>query len=256
MSFVKEEDVYQEFVKHIQDYMFNNTTICKSIENKIRENYNIKKNKQTTANKETDINKNKIIPLENDSLFWCLYIIKNGLMNYSQLTNRNVVVEKQFKIEYVERLRKEKQLIKQYKFDSMSNIENKLANENSIDNKTFLTLCVLGNLNIFFILNKTYYELNMNDSNKFYVVTYLNDKKKYGFEEVTKDVLDSYRNLYYKLDNIDKPIKSQSSYTVQELIDICKKLGIETIDKDKSTEKNKEKSKSKKELYESIIKYF
>jgi len=255
MSFVKEEDVYQEFVKHIQDYMFNNTTICKSIENKIRENYNIKKNKQPTTSKEIESNKNKIIPLENDSLFWCLYIIKNGFMQYSQLTNKNIVIEKQLKIEYVERIRKEKYLVKQFKFDSISNIENKLVNENNIDNKTFLTLCVLGSLNIFLINNNTYYELNMNDSNKFYIVKFFKDKQKYGFEEVTKDVLDDYRKEYYKLDNVDKPVKSISSYTTKDLLDICKKLGIETIDIDKSTEK-KEKTKSKKELYESIIKYF
>ena len=176
-------------------------------------------------------------------------------MNYSQLTNKNIVLEKQLKIEYVERLRKEKQLIKQFKFDSIVNVENKLVNENSIDNKTFLTLCVLGSLNIFLIINKTYYELKMNDSNKFYVIQFFNDKKRYGFEEVTKEVLDNYKTLYYKLDNIDKPIKSLSSYSVPELIDICTKLGIETIDMNKSTD-NKEKTKSKKELYESIIKYF
>ena len=29
MAFVKDDDVYQELVKHIQDYAFNNTTICK-----------------------------------------------------------------------------------------------------------------------------------------------------------------------------------------------------------------------------------
>lgn len=261
MSFVKEDDVYQEFIKHIQDYMFNNTTICKTIENKIRENYNIKKTKVNVSdNKKTNCiqvntDNNIIIPNENDSLFWCLYIIKNGFMNYSQLTNINIVLEKQLKIEYVERLRKEKQLIKQFKFDSIVNVENKLVNENSIDNKTFLTLCVLGNLNIFLIINKTYYELKMNDSNKFYVIQFFNDKKRYGFEEVTKEVLDNYKTLYYKLDNIDKPIKSLSSYSVQELMDICKKLGIETIDTNKSTDK-KEKTKSKKELYESIIKYF
>ena len=55
MSFVKEDDVYQEFIKHIQDYMFNNTTICKTIENKIRENYNIKKNNvNVSQNKKTN----------------------------------------------------------------------------------------------------------------------------------------------------------------------------------------------------------
>ena len=249
MAFVKDDDVYQELVKHIQDYAFNNTTICKSIESRIRENYNEKKTK-ISQNKIEDLNKNFIFPCENDSLFWCLYIIKNGFINYSQLKNRNLIVEKKLKIEYVERLRKEKQLIKQFKFDTIVNIENRLANENIIDNKTFLTLCVLGNLNIFLIVNKTYYELNMNDSNIAYIVKYFENKKKYGFEETTKDILEQIKNDYYKVDNIDKPIKSFASYKTSDLLDICKKLGIETLDKDKN------KEKSKKDLYELIIKYF
>ncbi len=248
MSFVREDDLYQDFVKHIQDYMFNNTTICKSLENKIREDYKNKKIKEQN-NKMEQINKNFVFPYENDSLFWCLYIIKNGFMKYSQLMNRNIVLEKQLKIEYVERIRKEKQLIKQFKFDTLSNIENKLANENTIDIKTFLSLCVLGSLNIFFIKNNTYYELNMNDSNKFYIIKYFNDKKKYGFEEVITDVLDDYRNKYYKVDNIDKPIKTLSSYKTQDLIDICDKLQIDT-------KNSNMKTKSKQELYEAIIKCF
>ena len=174
MAFVKEDDLYQEFVKHVQDYMFNNTNICKCLENKIYEQFNDKKYKQNSEK----MDKNKevesfFIPKDNDSLFWCLYIIKNGLTNYSQLINRNLIIEKKFKIDYVERLRKEKQLIKQYKFDTMTNIENRLVNEVNIDINTFFTLCVLGNLNIFFIKNKTYYELNMNDSNRIYIIKFL-----------------------------------------------------------------------------------
>jgi hypothetical protein len=253
MAFVKEDDLYQNFVKHVQDYMFNNTTICKSIEHKIHDSYNNKKIKQQTEKNEVITNnKNLFIPNDNDSLFWCLYIIKNGLNNYSQLNNRNLIVEKKFKIEYVERLRKEKLLIKQYKFDTMTNIENKLVNDNTIDMNTFLTLCVLGNLNIFFIKNKTYFELNMNDSNKFYIVKFISEKNKYGFEETTKDILDDFRNKYYKIENISKPIKSLSSYKTQDLIDICNKLEIESIDNNSTNNK----TKSKKDLYESIIKYF
>jgi hypothetical protein len=127
MSFVKEDDLYQNFVKHVQDYMFNNTNICKSLECKLHEQYNNKKTKETLEKSDT-INSNLIIPNDNDSLFWCLYIIKNGLTHYSQLTNRNLIIEKKLKIEYVERLRKEKQLIKQYKFDTLTNIENSLSN--------------------------------------------------------------------------------------------------------------------------------
>ena len=58
------------------------------------------------------------------------------------------------------------------------------------------------------------------------------------------------RTNKYKLDKLDKPIKSESAYKVQHLIDMCSKLGIE---------KNNTKSgkvKTKKELYEAIIQYF
>ena len=251
MAFVKEDDLYQNFVKHVQDYMFNNTSMCKSLECKLHNQYNNKKIKQLSEKMEC---KNIFIPSDGDSLFWSLYIIKNGLANYTQLTNRNMIVEKKMKIEYVERLRKEKQLIKQYKFDTLTNIENMLANETRIDINTFLTLCVVGCLNIFFIKKNTYFELNMNDSNKIYIIKYISEKDKYGFEETNKDNLDDFRNKYYKVDNLSKPIKSMSAYKTQELVDICNKLGIDTnID---SSSNDNTKIKSKKDLYESIIKYF
>ena len=252
MAFVKEDDIYQNFVKHVQDYMFNNTNICKSLECRIHDQFNTKKTKQQVEKIENII-KNILIPSDSDSLFWCLYIIKNGLTNYSQLTNRNLIVEKKLKIEYVERLRKEKQLIKQYKFDTLTNIENSLANESRIDINTFLTLCVVGCLNVFYIKKNTFFELNMNDSNKIYIIKYVPEKDKYGFEETNKDNVSDFRDKFYKLDNISKPIKSMTSYKTEELIDICNKLGIETTI---TSENDNPKNKSKKDLYESIIKYF
>jgi len=252
MAFVKEDDIYQNFVKHVQDYMFNKTNICKSLECRLHDQYNTKKTKQQVEKIE-NINKNIFVPSDSDSLFWCLYIIKNGLSNYTQLTNRNLIVEKKLKIEYVERLRKEKQLIKQYKFDTLTNIENSLANETRIDINTFLTLCVVGCLNIFYIKKNTFFELNMNDSNKIYIIKYIPEKDKYGFEETNKENIGEFRDNFYKLDNISKPIKSMATYKTQELIDICIKLGIETT---LTSENNNPKNKSKKDLYESIIKYF
>ena len=252
MAFVKEDDIYQNFVKHVQDYMFNNTNICKSLECRLHDQFSNKKTKQQVEKIE-NINKNIFVPSESDSLFWCLYIIKNGLSTYTQLTNRNLIVEKKLKIEYVERLRKEKQLIKQYKFETLTNIENSLANENRIDINTFLSLCVVGCLNIFYIKKNSFFELNMNDSNKIYIIKYIPEKDKYGFEETNKDNVNDFRDKFYKLDNITKPIKSMASYKTQELIDICNKLGIETTI---NSENDNPKTKSKKDLYESIIKYF
>jgi len=143
-----------------------------------------------------------------------------------------------------------------------------LANEARIDINTFLTLCVVGCLNIFFIKKNTYFELNMNDSNKIYIIKYISEKDTYGFEETNKDNLDDFRNKYYKVDNLSKPIKSMSVYKTQDLVDICNKLGIETTVASANNNNNNNnkindeiisgnvKTKSKKDLYESIIKYF
>jgi len=54
----------------------------------------------------------------------------------------------------------------------------------------------------------------------------------------------------YKLDSLNKPIKSLSSYKVSELLNIANKLAIEIINKQTG------KNKTKNELYESIIQYF
>ena len=46
---------------------------------------------------------------------------------------------------------------------------------------------------------------------------------------VTIDKIDYYRNNFWKLENLDKPLKAVSSYKADELRDICKRLKIETI---------------------------
>jgi len=99
----------------------------------------------------------------------------------------------------------------------------------------------------------------MNDSNKFYIIKYISEKDKYGFEETNKDNLDDFRDKYYKVDNLAKPIKTMSAYKTQELVDICNKLGIETTSSSPSSSASSSsvnKTKSKKDLYEAIIKYF
>ena len=67
---------------------------------------------------------------------------------------------------------------------------------------------------------------------------------------IEKSKIELYRSTLFKLESVDKPIKSISSYKVSELVEFCNKLGIEIYDKDTN------KSKSKKELYESLIQYF
>jgi hypothetical protein len=245
----------------MKSYFFNDRNVNDRNVNKDSKNYmkNMDKDINKVQDKKIDIVKKNplFVPREKDSLFWCFYIIKNGHSSYESLYSKNDVLATQMKIEYIEKIRKEKQTVKTYKFDTLTNIESNLANDKLLNVKTLLTLCAIENINVLVVNNKTYYELLMNDNTEVHVIRCLENKNKgqyektYGFEICQKELVDSsIKPTLYRVDNIDKPIKAISAYKVDDLIEICNKLAIET------TQIMTGKTKTKKDLYESIIQYF
>jgi len=180
--------------------------------------------------------------------------MKNGDAAYETIYNKTHLLAKQYKIELVEHIRKNKTTVKTYKFDTITNIESNLANDEFMNTKTFLTLCAIENISVIYVRKQTYFELLMNDTDVIYIVHELKpDNKytsKYGFEMANPVTLATIRNTLYQVDRIDKPVKSLSTYKVKELTDICSKLSIEIVKKETG------KNKTKNELYESIIQYF
>jgi threonyl-tRNA synthetase len=65
-------------------------------------------------------------------------------------------------------------------------------------------------------------------------------------EEGSK-LLEKYRNDWYKIDVLNKPIKALSFYKLQELVDFCNKLNLDIINKETN------KPKKKQELYEAVL---
>jgi hypothetical protein len=272
----KPKELYNDVLNDLQDYILDDNLIQRAIKNNIANvSINIEKNsKNRQSNKEDKpiqsiqyeknmndksiVKDNKpsfFIPKEKDTLFWCFFIMKNHDNNkYETFYSKNEVITSQLKIEYIECCRKEKQLVKTYKFDSLTNIESNLVNDKILNIKTFLTLCAIENINVIVINNKTYYELLMNDTNNIYIVRSLENKnkgqyeKKYGFELVTKNYADEkLKPELYRVDNIDKPIKAISAYKSSDLVDICNKLGVDI---------EQRKLKLKKDLYEAILQFF
>lgn len=245
------ESQYNDVINKLQDYMLNENTIKLSLNNRINNHFENNTEKYNKTTRQT-INKEKtatFIPMQKDKLFWCFYIMKYGETNYEMLENINIVLEKKIKIDYVEKIRKEKQIVKSYKFATLTHLENQLVNEEKIDLNTFLTLCVLDNINVFYVYKKMYFELLMNDD-KIHIISRLDNYSKYGYEGIDQTKIELYRSTLFKVDNIEKPVKSISSYKVSELREFCSKLGIEIYIKDT------EKYKSKTDLYESLIQYF
>ncbi len=271
---INSNDEYNIVINRLQDYMLTNKnmvsyTKCNMInnfsnkkivyrctnENNIM-NTNVKNNMKTimknNKNNETDF----FFPTQKDSLFWCLYIITNGVSKYEEIPNFNVVVEKKEKIDYINILRQNKDLIKKHKISSLVNIESNLVNDNEINLKTFLVLCLVNKLHILYISKKTYFEFNPFeeekdniDNSNIWIIT--NENNKYGYYNCDDiNIINNYRTKLFKIENIDKPVKGFSSYRSADLLELCNKLGIESICNDKN------KKKTNKELYELLLNYF
>ena len=243
---------YNDVLNELQYYILNDENIQRSLSMKLTR----VKNEKSNEKKEVFVTKKSplFIPNQQDALFWCFYIMKNGDEKYETMNHKNSLLAKQLKIDLVSTIRKNKDIVKTYKFDTISNLESNLANDNNLNPKTFLSLCAIENINVIYISKKTYFELLMNDSNVIYIVHEISSQSKYynkyGFEMATEESLNNIRSSLFKINNIDKPIKAISSYKVEDLINICIKLAIEINNKDTC------KHKSKKDMYESIIQYF
>ena len=230
-----------KIVDELKKFILNEPCIKNTIKNKIS-----KTPKVYTPLVKQNNKLGVFIPPEMDSLFWCLYIMKYGEIHYEMLDNKSVVTEKKIKIEYVEKIRLNKVLLKTYKFNTFTELENNLTNDKTLSLSSLLSLCALDNLNILVIQNKTYFEFCMNDSGDTAVIQKFD--KKFGVKMVENKFISEITKDLIQIENIAKPLKAISAYKVSDLIHICNKLEIEV----KHTLSNK--TKTKKELYEDIYK--
>jgi hypothetical protein len=193
-------------------------------------------------------------PREEDNLFWCFYLMKNGHSAYELIEHRNIVYEMQLKIEYVEKLRKNKNNLKthSHKFDSLSHLEGVLSGSKRINLETFVTLCFLEQINIMIINKSTYYQLFDDSDSSAVVFMVCKDPKtkRYGYKLLNKEEMENYRTNYYHIENIIKPIKAISAYKVDDLVSICEKVSISVVNNVTG------KRKTKQDMYESLVQYF
>lgn len=196
-------------------------------------------------------------PKQKDSLFWCLYILKHGYFNYEmEINGQYFVVEKQEKFKYIDMLRKNKELLKIHKIKPFTELEDDLANKDKISVKTFFALCILENINVLLVDKRKMFEITCTDidnEHPVHVIHKNNKTMEHHIElNITDDKLQHYRDTYYKCDTLDSTIKAISSYKLNELIDLCKKLDID-ITKYVKTEGETKKKITKKSVYEILV---
>jgi len=245
-------------IDSLSPYMLNLKNLNKIIKNGVSYD-NIRKvsGKQTRPRTETNKDESSssssskgdtFFPDVHDSLFWSFYIMKNGQEVYESLGNINIVIERKIKIEYIERFRESKQVLKTYKTAPLTHLENVLLNEKQIDIKTLIALCVIEGISFMYIYKNTYFEMNIDadESTQIHSIVRMDMPTKYGYK-IIQDVK-SIRESFYKIDNMNKPLKSMSAYKLDELVVFCNKLGM--------GQDNDGKKANKKCLYEMLVQYF
>ncbi len=182
----------------------------------------------------------------NDQLFWCYYIIKYGVIKYESLLNNTFEEEQREKIQLIDVIRKNKELLKKYKW-KINMIEGELISKNNISIKTFLCICALNNFNISIVNETNLFSQLLDDSSENNII--LKDKDSYKLsilDRVEKNkLLEEYTKKYWVIDNIEKPLLNISSYKLIDLQNIAKKIKIPIYD-------DNEKRYRKNELYNMI----
>jgi len=241
-------DIIQLLVQEINKYSFTNKNILSIMTNipipKISKK-NKKKEKKITDTKKKKLPDDFFIPQETDNLFWCWYIYKFGLGEYTIKKKYHFTIEKENKINFVSKIRETK-FTKNIKIKK-NQIESNLTNDKILTIKSLETMLYVEKINFIYMNDKIYYEPIYEEefpSNKKCIIKYFKQHDKYCLFLENQNKLVDYKKNLFIVDSITKPIKNISKYKVAELRDICQKLNIPNIMKTPT------KYKTKKELYQ------
>ena len=207
-------------MNNIHDFMFTRNKFL-ALKRKSYENPLPKKEQEKTLQEKTT----KVSNVK-DKLFWCYYLLKYGSLEYEMIGKDH------FKFKMVECL---KIIESQEKKDK--DLESELMNEKKISLKSFLKLCEMSKINVCLVKNIMLSEHIFDSSRDTYIIN-INDFS------IKKDNID--QSKYWKIDNIEKPLRAYSNYKAQELRDIGKILNLDIM-------KGEKKFKTKKEIYTMIL---
>jgi len=234
----KSHKSYNHVVNNLRDYMM--TPMLYNKYNVVQDTRNNKSEPKTVPDK----SKSHLITIkEADQLFWYFFIAKYGYDEYKFLDTQKFKKEKDIKISNIEIMKKNNAILKQNKI-KISDYETDLLNSRKISISTLRGLTAYNELNIIYVKNKSYYYFNFSDTEPTIII--YNNGKSYSCDiSPTKESIEMVKYKYYYIENPDKPIKGISTYKVNELIDICKKLDI-------PTQLESGKTKGKKQLYDEL----
>jgi hypothetical protein len=133
--------------------------------------------------------------------------------------------EKEQKINFIERLRNHKDILKKNKFKK-TELEADLAYSSSISLTTFFAMCAIEGINIAVLKNHCLYTLISNESSNIELLQMKDNR--YGYlileKKEKQHKFNEFVTKYWRIDNLAKPLAGQSSYKLGQLQEIANKL--------------------------------
>ena len=231
-----------DFLESIQNYMLSPKNMM-NIANNQKHNFSkppvVEKKKANISNL---MRQKMFIPGKKDTLFWIFYILKNGFDKYNLIGSNEYVYEKEVKVDYINKIRENKKQLRQSKYNKLSTCENELINEDIITLKTFQVLCTLEKIPFCFVNSNIIYSDEFTELENEEIVSEDNDKYKnvnvihktnsnnYALEIDGYMMISNYIKTKYKIDNLEKPIKSIGNYKVDELKQFMKYFKLPIVD--------------------------
>jgi hypothetical protein len=198
----------------------------------------------------------QIHPKDKDKLFWAFYIILQGEDEYKYLKTK-FVAEKEIKISAVETMHKMSNVFKQHKLNK-GRLETELSGDAVLTLEGFFGLCIIHNVSAMFIKRNCYFELyGIGDDEPPYLVEEV--KGGLGIHifkngAASNDMANDVRKTKWRMENVLTPIKSISSYTHAELLEIYNKVTSVDANTNANVKVTLEK-KTKQILYDHICEY-
>jgi hypothetical protein len=207
------------------------------------ENMKVKEKDNETMTKQTDV----FYPDKKDTLFWCLYIANNEMVGYESIGHGFSNIEIAEKQKVTNFIKAQPSRIKNTN-NKITNITIQEIMSDIITNKT-LSISTLIAMAVFYkkriILTKNdkfYIDICPTDDIEDTIVLNKNARGEYGLD--TSDRVKFIEENMFRLDRYDRPLSAVSSYSMDELKEISRKVGFNVTAKCK-----------KAELYQELTRY-
>jgi hypothetical protein len=184
-------------------------------------------------------------PKKQDTLFWCAYVANHGEAEYWLIGTKYKNTELSEKQKVIEFIQNDKATFKAA-YPKITNVKiQETMSEIMLDKitslGTFMALCLFYKFHAILNYNKTYLEFSPNiKQDKIPIYLFVRNKDgHFSFQilETIDEINDiKMKNIKVEKDPFVKPLKSISSYKIDELLNMAKKLGIEIEEKSKKQE--------------------